>query len=495
MREWDAFTMQEEPISSIDLMERAALACVHWLEHSIDSSLSFYIFCGKGNNGGDGLAIARILFERGYEVHIAILENGQLGSHDFQINLERIRERGLNPVFISSIDRFPQIGERAVIVDALFGTGLSRPLVDLPAALVTRINQTGLPVISIDLPSGLLADRPESVPLAVQATHTLSFQCYKRVLLCAQWAAYFGSVHILDIGLSPNYIPGHPPLFRVMDDLQARKTIRNRSDFSHKGNFGHAALVAGSPGMMGAVLLAGKSCLKSGVGKLTLYIPWSEREIPQSALPEAMVQSIDLLPEESFIADDLPYKALGIGPGWGVTTEHQNILKKLLKHFRGAMVLDADALNLLASHPELWSQIPPGTILTPHPGEAIRLFGRVENEIDRQQQLMEVASKHNIIIVYKGHRTFIALPSPAISVFNSTGNSGLAKGGSGDCLTGIITSFLAQGYPPEQAACLAVYIHGLASEILLNSRQETAETMLPGSLPDTFSMIFRSLMS
>lgn len=495
MREWDAYTMQQEPISSIDLMERAAWACVNWIEKASLPFSSLYIFCGKGNNGGDGLAIARIFMERGYTVQVAILETGHPGSPDFQTNLVQLRTLEVSPLYISTMESFPEIDAAGLVIDALFGTGLNRPLTGLAADLVTAINQCNCSVISIDLPSGLLADRPDKTAVAVKATHTLSFQCYKPALLAAPFTGYFGTVHILEIGLSPEFLTTHYPLFRIMDEQTAKSMYKPRPAFAHKGNFGHASLVAGSPGMMGAVLLAGKACLKSGVGKLSLFIPWTEREIPQTALPEAMVQSASALLPEHFQEGSFPFNAIGIGPGWGATPQHRDILKNILIHFSGPMVLDADALNLLALYPELWPYVPAGTILTPHPGEAIRLFGKVEHEIDRWQQLMDIATKRNIIIIYKGHRTLIALPYPTISFFNCTGNSALAKGGSGDCLTGIITSFLAQGYPPAEAACLSVFIHGSASDILVQSGQETAETFLPGLIPDTFNLIFRSFLS
>ena len=495
VKAWDQFTIQHEPVSSIDLMERAAQTCVHWILTAQLNLNSVTVFCGKGNNGGDGLVIARALFLKGYRVQVAILENGKSGTPDFQHNLERLREIGLTPFFISSIDHFPDLSNTTLVVDTIFGTGLNRPLAGLEADLIERINQRKGIVISVDLPSGLPADQAFPEINAIIATHTLTFQCYKPVLLCAQWASWFGKVHVLDIGLSPDFFNAHAPLYRIIDLAMARSIYKPRLSFSHKGDHGAAALIAGSPGMMGAALLAANSCLRSGIGKLTLYVPWTEREIPQTALPEAMVRSVDDITSEKEINFLKGINAIGIGPGWGLGEQNREYLLSLFKQCKTPMVLDADALNLIATHSELWDLIPEGSILTPHPGEANRLWGKANNELERQAQLNRIATEKNMIIVLKGHRTFIALPAPAISLFNITGNSGLAKGGSGDSLTGIITSFLAQGYTPEEAAVMGVFLHGKASEILASDHHETEETMLPGMLPDTFPRIFQMLRS
>lgn len=495
VKAWDQFTMQNEPVSSIDLMERAAQSCVHWVCSSNIALDSVVVFCGKGNNGGDGLVIARALFLKGIKVQVAILENGKSGTPDFQHNLERLREIGLTPFFISSIDHFPDLADTTLVIDAIIGTGLSRPLAGLEADLIDRINQRKSTVISVDMPSGLPADRAFPETRAIIATHTLTFQCYKPVLLCAEWAPWFGKVHVLDIGLSPDFFKDHAPLYRILDLAMARSIYKPRMAFSHKGDHGAAALVAGSAGMMGAALLAASSCLRSGVGKLTLFIPWTEREIPQTALPEAMVRSVDDITSEKELNFLKGINAIGIGPGWGLSVQNRDVLKTIFKHSTAPLVLDADALNLIATYKELWDMVPAGSILTPHPGEANRLWGKVNNDLERQAQLIKIATEKIIIIVLKGHRTFIALPAPAISLFNITGNSGLAKGGSGDSLTGIITSFLAQGYTPEEAAVLGVFLHGKASEILASDHHETEETMLPGMLPDTFSHIFQMLRS
>lgn len=495
VRAWDAYTIEQEPISSMALMERAAQACVQWILSQNFSLDTVAIFCGKGNNGGDGLAIARLLHLKGIQVNIAILENGKPGSSDFQNNLECIREIGLTPFFISSIDHFPSLEGTSIVIDALFGTGLNRSLEGLSSGLIDKINAGNHQVISIDMPSGLSADLAFPEIKAILATHTLSFQCFKPALLCAEWSRYFGDVHVLDIGLNPNFFEDRSPLYRVLDEALARSIYKTREPFSHKGDHGSAGIIAGSPGMMGAALLAARSCLRSGIGKLTLFIPWTEREIPQTALPEAMVRSnaaLGSMDEMKFLTS---LDAMGIGPGWGVNEQNRIALKSIFQECKSPLVLDADALNLMATYPELWDIVPAGSILTPHPGEANRLFGKMRNELERQSQLVRIASEKNVVIVLKGHRTFIALPAPSISLFNITGNSGLAKGGSGDCLTGILTSFLAQGYSPEQAACLGVFLHGKASEILASDFNETEETMLPGMLPDSFAQVFHILQS
>lgn len=475
IRAWDAYTIQHEPISSIDLMERAASKCVEWIERKQWQNKSFKIFCGKGNNGGDGLAIARLLFGSGYKVSVYILEFGKPGSEDFQTNLQRLHELSFTEIyFLQSNENFPSINEDDVVIDSLFGSGLNKPLEGLSAELVGRISESKSLVVSIDLPSGLFIDKSSKQNKVVKADFTLTFQCYKLGLLIQENAAFIGIVIVLDIGLRPGFIADQNLKHLFVSDSIIREIFKPRNAFAHKGNFGHALMVAGSYGKIGAAVLAAKACLHSGVGLLTCYLPKCGYQIMQTALPEAMVMTDE---NENFVAQ-LPneiekYSVVGIGPGIGTANETQNLISFVCRRYKKPLVIDADGLNCLSLHKDLLNQLPPHSILTPHPKEFDRLFGDHENDFDRLNSAKENSKQLNIIIVLKSHHTAIVTPSGNI-FFNSSGNAGMAKGGSGDVLTGIVTSLVAQNYSPQDAAVLGVYLHGLAGDFAANAISQQA---------------------
>lgn len=462
IRAWDEYTIRNEPVASIDLMERAAMACYEWITQHTKGKI-FSIFCSKGNNGGDGLAIARLLSQKGYTVTVFILEFGHKGTEDFQINLARLHNTQAEIRFISTPDAIHRIPKGEIVIDALLGSGLNRPLEGLTAKLVQHINEWGNEIISIDIPTGLLADDHSTSECIIHATHTLSFQCYKLAFLLPENATYVGEVHILDIGLHPGFVNDNTSKYSLVDSSLIKSIIKPRDKFSHKGDYGHAALITGSMGMMGAAILTSKACLRSGVGKLTCHIPSIGYTILQTAVPEAMSKTDG----EQYIQNSSSlekYDAVGVGPGLGMYDSHATLLQNIFTQNRKPMVIDADALNVLGKYNELLSHLPPGSVLTPHIKEFERLFGKTANDFERLQKVLEKAAAHNVIIVLKGRYTFIATQG-GMGYFNSTGNAGMATGGSGDVLTGIITSFLAQGYLPEQAAIAGVYIHGLAGDI------------------------------
>jgi ADP-dependent NAD(P)H-hydrate dehydratase / NAD(P)H-hydrate epimerase len=464
IRAWDQFTMQSEPISSIDLMERAASKCLEWLIENGFLHKSFTIFCGKGNNGGDGLALARLLSQKESTVVVYILEFGYKGTDDFQANLARLHETKVEIHFIQTIENFHPTRSGDIIIDALYGSGLNRPLEGVTQKLVEFINRSGNKIISIDLPSGLFSDKSSNGNPVIQATHTLSFQCYKLAFLLPENGPYCGIVQILDIGLNRKFL-GHIENNYTLLDIAFIKTIfKPRDQYANKGDFGHALLLAGAYGKMGAAVLASKACLRSGVGLLTIHIPKKGYEIIQVSIPEAMV-SIDsdenintLLPEQL-----LEYSAIGIGPGIGIAKKTTVMLSNLLNQYKKPIVIDADALNIISANQELLEQLPPYSILTPHPKEFERLFGPGGNDFERLALAIQKSNQYQIIIVLKGHYTFIAIPGGK-GYFNSTGNAGMAKGGSGDALTGMVTSFLAQGYSSGESSILSVYLHGLAGD-------------------------------
>ena len=436
IRAWDAFTIEHEPIKSIDLMERAALACFHWLEMSDLTSRFFQIFCGKGNNGGDGLALGRILLQAGARVDIYVLSSENTGTADFQCNLLRWKNYSKREIhWLNESKDFPALASNSLVIDALFGSGLNRTLESINALLINYLNEHAKEIISIDLPSGLISDTLEiGVPI-IQANHTLSFQSPKLAFYFPENEKFIGEIHLLDIGLSAGFLQQVVPEISLINKEVVEKIYKPRQRFSHKGTFGHALLLAGSYGKTGAALLAAKACMHSGVGLLTVGVPQCAYLVLQVGLPEAMV------------------------------TEKRT--KKWLLHqllvIQCPLVLDADALNAIA-YEEKWHCIPKNSILTPHPKEFDRLFGVCQNSQERMLKAIEKAKELSCIVVLKGHHTLIATSEGEVW-FNTTGNAGMATGGSGDVLTGIITGLLAQGYVPKDAALLGVWLHGKSGDI------------------------------
>jgi NAD(P)H-hydrate epimerase len=491
IRAWDQYTMQQEPIASIDLMERAAGCCFDWLENNGYLLNSFSIFCGKGNNGGDGLALARMLAQRNCSVTVYILEFGHKGTEDFQTNLERLHQYPAVDIhFIQHESIFPDLNKEEIIIDALFGSGLTRPLEGFTARLVNHINNSGCEIIAIDIPSGMSVDQVSKGHTMVKAFHTLSFQCYKPAFLVAENAEWLGEVNILDIGLLPEFLTSVKSKYELTDRAIIHSIYKKRNPFAHKGNFGHALIVSGSFGKIGAAVLAAKACLRSGAGLLTCFIPKCGYEILQTALPEAMVMTDVHSSILTHVDVDISkFDSIGIGPGLGTASETKTAVKDLLAVYNKPVVIDADALNGLAMEKKS-APLPPGSILTPHPKEFERLFGESENDFERLDKALNMAASLNCIIVLKGHHTFIATPAGS-GYFNSTGNAGMATAGSGDVLTGFITGLLAQGYSAEQAAVLGVYLHGLAGNLAAD--KFSIEGMIAGDIIECLGEAFKSI--
>jgi NAD(P)H-hydrate epimerase len=489
IRSWDEYTMQHEPIASINLMERAAASCYQWLHQNKYLPNNFAIFCGKGNNGGDGLALARMLSKGESKAVVYILEFGHKGTEDFQSNLASLHNTEAEIKFIQTAEQLPVLDKSEIIIDALLGSGLNRPIDGFTAKVVEHINQSGNEIIAIDIPSGLFVDKSSKGNLVVKAQHTLSFQCQKPAFMMAENAAYFGKVHILDIGLHPDFLQTIQPAFYWIDKAYVRKIHRPRSSFSHKGTHGHALIVAGSYGKMGAAILCARGCLRGGTGLVTVHIPRSGLQIMQVAVPEAMCdpdKSDEVI--SSMNGEIKKYAAIGVGPGLGTAPETTDFLKKLFSSFHQPMVLDADALNIIAEN-KLHHAIPKGAILTPHPKEFERLFGESENDFIRIEKAVKHARSLEVIIVLKGHYTFIA-DSHGNGHFNSTGNAGMATGGTGDVLTGLITGQLSQGYKPIAAAILGVYLHGAAGDLAASHLSQ--ESIIASDIVDHLGMIVLS---
>jgi hydroxyethylthiazole kinase-like uncharacterized protein yjeF len=492
IRLWDQFTIEHEPVASIDLMERAATSSVNWLEEKGYTGKNFVVFCGKGNNGGDGLAIARLLAIRQYTVNVFILEFGHKGTEDFQTNLARLHDYPEVDIrFIQSEENFHELKKEEIIIDALFGSGLNRALEGVTANLVEHINRSNCEVIAVDIPSGLFVDSSSKDNPVIKATHTLSFQCFKPAFLVAENGEYIGWVHILDIGLHRDFYDSLSTRFELIDEELIHSIYRPRNRFSHKGNFGHALLVAGSYGKIGAAVLAAKACLRAGAGLLSCHVPKCGYEIMQSTVPEAMILTDFNSSFNTKIEVELTsFESIGIGPGIGTASETKMLLREIFDSYRNPVVIDADALNILGSQKELLKQVPGGSLLTPHPKEFERLFGGSANEFDRISLALEKAREYNVFIILKGHHTLIATPDGK-GFYNSTGNPGMATAGSGDVLTGILTGLFAQGYSTVESAIIGVCIHGMAGD--LAAQKNSMEAMVAGDIADNLGSAFRAI--
>jgi hydroxyethylthiazole kinase-like uncharacterized protein yjeF len=469
----DLKTIEQERISSIELMERASWAFVRQFEKIYAHQSTVHLFCGNGNNGGDGLAIGRILSTLSFNVQVYLIETSNAPSPDFSANLIAIHDH-LLPHRIHDQTQFPKLDANQVCIDALLGTGLSRPVTGIAAQLIHHLNQSSCEIVAVDIASGLYVDRPNDLEDAIiKPTYTFTFQVPKLSFMFPANDVFVGKWEVLDIQLDKPTLAAIETPYLYTDPLFVKKNRKHRPKFSHKGTFGHALIMAGSYGKMGAAILASKACLRSGVGLLTMHIPGCGYEIAQISIPEAMVSVDDLFKNLSHMPELAPYHAIGIGPGIDTNLNSVEILKQLLIHAKVPLVLDADAINILAYHPDLISLLPPNTILTPHPKEFERLTKKTINEFERLETAMAFASEHKVIICLKGAHTAVILPRGAVH-FNSTGNPGMSTGGTGDVLTGIITGLLAQQYAPQDAAILGVYIHGKAGDVAAAQRSESA---------------------
>ncbi|GAA4331139.1 NAD(P)H-hydrate dehydratase [Flaviaesturariibacter amylovorans] len=491
VRAWDAATIDEQGISSLDLMERAAACCTEWLLHHCPPDAPFALFCGRGNNGGDGLAIVRQLLAAGRSVSVYVVQPGRAASPDFAANHTRLAASGISIGAVEEGAPLPGIPAGSVVVDALFGAGLNKPLEGVAAALTVALNDSGASIISIDLPSGLFMDRPSTTHAVIRATHTLTFGAPKLALLLQENAPFIGAVQVLGIGLSTRFAQETQSPYFYLTNKEAKARFRPRPRFAHKGSFGHLLLAAGARGKMGAALLAATAAARGGAGLLSCHIPRCGELVLQTALPEAMLATDaceDFLTE--LPADMDRYDVVAIGPGIGTSDPVAELLERYLQHSPGPMVLDADALNILAQHPYWLLRLPPGSILTPHPKEFDRLFGTHTSDFDRIRTALDQAAALKSAVLLKGHHTFVALPD-GTGAFNSTGNPGMARGGSGDVLTGLLGALLAQGYSAADAALLGVYLHGAAGDSA--AAAASAEAMLPSDLILHLGNAFRRL--
>jgi len=479
IRAADSYTVMHEPISSIALMERAADTCTRWITEHFPQVTLYMVVCGMGNNGGDGLAISRQLIAKGCTVETFIIPFFSVASEDFSINkkaLEKIKEGKITEIREAEDLNISQYTSRnIVIIDAILGSGLSKPVEGKLAEVIQKINSFHLPVISIDMPSGLSMEDNTGFDKKniIAASFTLTFETPKLSFLFVDNAENVGEFYILDIGINKKFLVEQKSSDNWVTQDMCAHIFKHRARFSHKGTYGHALLVAGGYGKMGAAILGAKSCLRAGVGLLTAHIPKCGYEILQTSVPEAMVITDEEEQDFSGVKDLSKYNAIGIGPGIGMSEKAAKGLKMLIQQSTVNMVLDADALNILSENKTWLSFLKPESILTPHPGEFARLVGKSSSAFEAYNKQREFAVKYRVYVILKGAYTSIATPGGEV-YFNSTGNPGMATAGSGDTLTGIILGLLAQAYPPAQAAILGVYIHGLAGDIAAEEWGENA---------------------
>jgi NAD(P)H-hydrate epimerase len=470
IRAADSFTIQNEPIASINLMERAAQRMSDWvlLNFRLEEPLLF--IAGPGNNGGDALAMARQLHKAGFKaIQVWYVKISPAASADCAMNRMYLIEQNKVPITeIASGDPLPEIADGTVVIDGMFGSGLSRGITGYWALLVEHINKSGCRVIAVDIPSGLFADGEQAESGAViKADVTLTLQFPKLAFMFAENERFVGRWEVLDIGLHQGFIEKIDTPYRFLETGMIQSLLKKRNRFSHKGTYGHAFLVAGSYQKTGAAVLAAKACLRSGVGLLTVHVPQSAYSIMQTAVPEAMLCIDETEMNYCESATLKNYDVLGIGPGIGKKPSMQVAFEKLVINANHPLVADADALNILAEHPEWLAHLPKNSLLTPHPGEFDRLTHKHNSEYERLLSQIDFARKHQLFVILKGAYTRIATPEGQV-YFNSTGNPGMATAGSGDVLTGILLGLLAQGYEPLEAALLGVYLHGLAGDIAAN---------------------------
>lgn len=495
IKELDAYTISHEPIESIDLMERAAEALVETITGRWEEKdTPFVLFAGPGNNGGDALAVARLLSQRGYEKVKAYLFNPlDKLSDDCRTNMERLMEcTEVDFYIVSKQFTPPALTADHVVVDGLFGSGLNKPLTGGFATVVRYINSSSATVVSIDMPSGLMGEDNtfNDKSTIIRADLTLSLQLPKLAFFFAENAEYVGEWELIDIGLSEEGMDEIVTPWQTQEYEDMSGLMKPRNRFAHKGTFGKALLIAGSQGMAGASILAARACLRSGVGLLKIHLPFCNNQIVQSTVPEA-ITLIDF-GETCFSEweESEGMQAVAVGPGLGKSKKTEEALMDQIEHTTCPMVLDADALNLLAAHRSRIGQLPKNSILTPHPGELDRLVGECQNGYERWMKAVELARTAKVHIVLKGAYSAIIAPDGRCW-FNTTGNSGMATAGSGDVLTGILLALLAQGYDTLTAARLGVFVHGLAGDLAAKRVGEIG--MTAGSLVEYLPLAWKAM--
>ncbi len=489
----DRQTRLDEPISEIDLMERASKALSDWLTACYPVSTRVAVIAGVGNNGGDALAVARMMAEQNYPVTVFLPDLGRQRSEASHINLERLLDQSLvKTVELNDQTEFPSLDEFHLLVDGLYGSGLNRPLEGFVCEVIEWMNQSGVEIVSIDLPSGLFCDgNGSNFGAIVRATHTLTLEFPKLSLFFSENEPFFGSWTIIPFGTSAKAVEETGTNLYFTDQEIVSSILKKRKIFSHKGSFGHGLLISGSIGKYGAAQLAAKGALRAGLGLLTVHMPESAGIMLQISLPEAM----SILDRGKEYVTELPdlkkYSAIAAGPGIGVEAATKDVIRQLIEQTKVPLVLDADALNILAENPAWLKDLGPNTILTPHPVEFDRLSGiATKTEEDRFLMAEQFVNSYGVVLILKGAYTRLFFPDGTI-FFNCTGNPGMATAGSGDVLTGILLGLLCQGYTAKEATLLGVFLHGRSAD--LRARSTSEESLLAGEIADYLGDAFASL--
>lgn len=489
----DRFTLKAQNITSWELMERAATLAFSAIHREYkNEAANFKVFCGIGNNGGDGLVIARKFIEYGFETQVFVAEYNTNHTPEFDENLHRLKAlNGAKIQFLNEESSLPELTAQDVIIDSIFGIGLNRTLPDWVANLIAYINNSGAKVFAIDMPSGLFSDRISSEDgQVIKAYKTLTFQNPKLVFYLPDTQGYTGKIEVLNIGLDQNFLQQQKPLAELITSNKISSLLKERSLYSHKGTYGHCLIAGGSYGKMGAMVLAAKAALRAGTGKVTAMIPRCGYDIMQIASPETMVLTGN---ENKYLAYfEEPYfvpEAICFGMGAGQDKETGNFFKSLMKYSLSPMLIDADGLNLLAENRKYLKHIPKNSVLTPHPGELARLVGKWSDDFEKMEKVQKFVDEHQVIMVVKGYNTMIF--SGEQIFINTTGNPGMATAGSGDVLSGFIGGLMAQSYTPEEAALIGVYLHGLTGDIAVE--KSAVESLVAGDLIDNFGNAFRQL--
>lgn len=462
----DQVTIKNEGITSAELMERAATGVFREIHRQLNhDQIPVKIFCGIGNNGGDGLVVGRLLREQGYNVTVYIVNFTKDRTPDFLLNYNRLKDMGKPmPVLLQSEDDFPEIPATDFVIDAIFGIGLNRPAEGWVAALIKHINSSGAFVLSIDMPSGLFSNKdPAPEDAIIQANYTITFQAPKLVFYLPETAEYAGDIQVLDIGLDREFLNSVEPFAHLIDKEEALKLYVPRKVFSHKGDYGHSLIIGGSYGKIGSIALTATAALRTGAGLVTIYGPACGYQILQSVLPEAMVITDEGEKELKNIKFDLDPNVICFGMGAGTSEETLKSYKSLLKSVKKPMVIDADGLNMLAKNKELLELLPAKSVLTPHPKELERLLGKWKDDFDKINKAKKFSGKYDVVLVMKDAKTLVIYKDEVY--INNTGNPGMATAGAGDVLAGVITSLISQNYPPLKASVLGTYIHGKAGDI------------------------------
>ena len=494
IHELDKYTIDHEPIKSIDLMERAAIQLTDSIVAEWDKDMKVVVFAGPGNNGGDALAVARMLAVRGYNVSTWLFNTSGRLSDDCKRNRDRLKDVKQVASFVMVTEEFdpPTLDAQTLVVDGLFGSGLNKPLTGGFASLVKYVNTSPAKVVSIDIPSGLMTESNEYNVKSniMKADVTLTLQQPKLSFLFPENQQFIGHVEVLDIGISQEGIDKTDAQFYILEKSDITPCLKRRDPFAHKGSMGHALLVAGSRGMAGAAMLAAKACLRTGVGKVTVHTPACNTLPLQIGVPEVVLDVDSDTNVVSEAVDTDCFKAMGIGPGLGTNENTAIAVIGQMRRAQCPIVVDADALNILAAHKAWLQQIPVGAILTPHIGEFDRLEGVSTDSYERLSKAMLLAERQHAYIVLKGHYTAIITPGGRV-LFSPTGNPGMATAGSGDVLTGIITALLARGYTQGEACAIGTYLHGLAGDIAARSLGE--ESLIASDIINSLPMAFKEL--